>query len=86
MKLRIKISPSSGERDKVFSTTYGDVKYTVGPETVDVPEEAGRYIARSFSGIVEIVPEPARKATSEEDGTAVPMVTKRAKKKKQKVK
>jgi len=59
MKLRVKISPRSGERDQAFTHTYGDVRYTIGPEPVEVSEEAGQYLARSFSDILEVVPEPA---------------------------
>jgi len=59
MKLRIKISPSSGERDKTFSTEYAGQRYSIGPKAIEVPDEAGRYLVKSFSDIVEIVEEPS---------------------------
>ena len=62
MKLRIKVSPKSGERDSSFTTTYDGVRYTVGPEPVEVPEIAGKYLIGSFSDLMEIVPESVKKA------------------------
>jgi len=67
MKLRIKISPSSGERDKTFSTEYAGQRYSIGPKAIEVPDEAGRYLAKSFSNIIEVVPdEPISVKVSEE--------------------
>ena len=65
MKLRIKVSPKSGERDQSFTHTYGDVKYTVGPEPVEVSDEVGRYLSSSFSDLIEVIPEPVVEPISE---------------------
>ena len=82
MRLRVKVSPRSGERDQVFSHIYGDVRYTIGPEPVEVPEVAGQYLTRSFSDIIEVVPEPAPVAVAVSDEEPVPVAKKPAKKKK----
>ena len=57
MKLRIKVSPSSKNRDKSFTTAYDGVSYTIGPEPVEVSEKAGNYLIGSYSGIMEVVPD-----------------------------
>lgn len=61
MKLIIKPSPKSGERDKTFSTEYGGVKYTVGPKPVRVSQEVGQYLLKSYSAMIEKVDEPVNK-------------------------
>mgnify|MGYP001615736312 CR=1 FL=1 len=84
MKLRINVSPRSGERDQSFTTTYGDVRYTIGPDIVEVNEEASQYLVRSFSDIIEVVIEPAPVvlAVSDEEIKPAPIAKKPAKKKK----
>jgi len=61
MWLIIRESSRSGERDRSITTEYGGVKYTIGPKPVKVPDEAGEYIARSFSGQVEVTKPPEKK-------------------------
>lgn len=58
MLLRVKVSPKSGERDQSFTHTYGDVKYTIGPEPAEFSDEVGQYLSKTFSDFVEVVPEP----------------------------
>lgn len=58
MRLRVKVRAQSGERDQEFTTTFDGVRYTVGPEPVEVPEFAGKYLIGSFSDIMEIVLDP----------------------------
>jgi len=57
----IKPSTKSGQRDREFTTEYGGVKYTVGPKPVEVPAEAGHYLLRTFSAMVEEAPKTVKK-------------------------
>ena len=80
MHLRIKVSPKSGERDQTFTTEYDGKKYTIGPEPIDVPDNAGRYLLQSFSAMLELVVEPV--APEAVKSAAPKSKTKKAKKKK----
>jgi len=62
VRLIIKPSRKSGERDTVFTTEYGGVKYSVGPQPAQVPDDVGRYLLTSFSALIELAEEPAKKS------------------------
>jgi len=57
MKIRVKPSPRSGERDKTFNVEYGGKRYEVGPKPVEVSSEAGAYLLSHLP--VEVVEEQA---------------------------
>jgi hypothetical protein len=64
MWLRVKISQKSRERDQTFEHVYGGRRYKIGPKPVKIPNDASAYLLKSFSALIEEVPQeevPRRK-------------------------
>jgi len=63
VRLRIKVRQQSGERGPTFTTFYDGVRYTVGPDPVEVSEKAGKYLIGSYSDFMEVVPDVVDRPT-----------------------